>query len=910
MQITSNLLRLEDFSENSSVSRGATIDRQIKITNAAEQSVEISIWINPTNSFSLPLQRWCKISVPPTVVLKGEDSIAVTLTFEIPLQASPGTYNYDVCIETTNEYPAKQLTRPQQLQVLPSDQSATFDNTPRFTTQPATSPTGPHKLQAGQPFNFTMQVENRSKRVDRFKLLCPDLESQWTFQPKYFQSSSNPVQQTVETDGLELLPGQVGAIQASLCAPEYTPAGYYQPTIRLTSSVTEDLVLLDVLYLEILPNVNLEISMFPAVRHIPEEPKTFEIKLVNQGNIVRELRLQGWDQEKLFAYTFDLPKPIIDRGQLSYITLVARPKKWWRRPFWGKGLQFPFTVDLKNAESEAPELEAKPLALPASPEGTIVWQARPLWHLLLLVLLALGLLGTIAYIIWRVLFWTNPPSPTPPLPEVVSFEAASATYQEGKNTPVRLDWEISYLNRVQKVTIVQLQENVEINRKSYSFLPDKGAFCRISTELRQRRATGGNIDCDKLPSIAQRQNYPNGELKENNFCEEVLLSEIPQQSSPEPSPSPSSDSQTPSLDELDTTLRCQRIITSASQSGDSVFRIEVFANPEALVTPAAPQSRWQRWFGRRSPASSSAQNPEQPIATLTTDTIRILPPEPEPVVVSFFSTQPTYEEVGPPLSPSTNPDSSPRPKPGPIQLNWEIANPQQIKELRLVNLAPDGSVDRELRRYSVNDGVPTELRQYCAIATNLVCRNLPTNIEAVGEYRFKLVVVPLLPPVSSASTSQPAQTVPEIAAITPSIKIQARPPEIITFLINGQNVLENPRQVYVINPARGPIELSVNWSVIDGEAQLLPAPGSVLNSGSITSPISVPGQQIITLQVTNESGEQVTRTAEISVMEATPPPQTQSDSAQPTPDAPSPNPLGVPSDPNGLPPFELPPQLN
>ncbi|NJK53949.1 MAG: hypothetical protein HC936_16260 [Leptolyngbyaceae cyanobacterium SU_3_3] len=83
------------------------------------------------------------------------------------------------------------------------------------------------------------------------------------------------------------------------------------------------------------------------------------------------------------------------------------------------------------------------------------------------------------------------------------------------------------------------------------------------------------------------------------------------------------------------------------------------------------------------------------------------------------------------------------PTTGLIRLNWEVNNPSQIKELKLVGIAPDGSISSSLKRYPlVNGNLPADLQPYCLQAASLICQNVPTDASKPGDYTFKLVVVP------------------------------------------------------------------------------------------------------------------------------------------------------------------------
>ena len=938
MQTVSNFLLLDDLSEDGNeVMRGSSIQRQIRVQNLVEQKIELNLWIDPTDQDSEPLWRWCALS-EANLILEPGKSRSITLTFEVPQQAKPSLYNYEILAEASAQYPGKTLRRPQQLRVLSSELDAELDSTPSFTLQPVTTSVQPYLLAANTSLDLTLQVENRSKLVDRFYLRCPDLPESW-YTVRYPEDRPISSGVVLETDGLELNPGRTGEIKLSLHPPQYTPAAYYQPTVRLISSNAHTLMLLDVIYLQLLPDERLQVDLLPMTRRIPEEPGTFEVKLFNPGNILRQLTLGASDPEQLFTYNLDPAEVVIPPGEPSSINLRAKRRKWWRRPFWGKGLLFNVELELQNTRFKEPTLaSADSLALsgisqfPALPEelprGTVLWQPRAWWELLLLALLGLGLLGAIAFTLWRFLFWHPQPVSLPTAG--VSYLGVATTsdpqgkrvpitYQEGINTPLRLDWAIRNYREVNKVTIIQLSDNREVYRKSYFFAP-------------------GAQPPDQFIPLPLQKYDEKGTLKPNNFCEEThsdsfsfpVLSTANQVMSDRLSlPQPAIVPANPTL------LECHGMITPVEKAGDYVFKIEVFSRPlpQTLLDKTDPQSRWDRWFHRRSsaPSNGSPNAPstspasEQPIATLTTDTTHILPPPTLPTVASFSSTQLIYEEpssVSSGNSAATSPDGKPRPTPAPIKLNWEVVNSQRIKELRLVSLTPDGTIDRELSRYPIVNGVPAGLSSYCTVGTNLVCRNVPIAIQTIGEYKFKLIVIPqplfITHPVPAQPMPLASANTTEIAAITPSIKIQARPPQIKSFQVNGQEASAQPKQVYNVSQARAPVSIQLSWDVEDGEVQLMPAPGAVQAQGKMTYLASTPSRETITLQATNKSGETVTQAVVVEIMEFKPPaasPAASGGSAGSPPGSaagsspPSSSPP-TPSNPDQLSPIELPPRVN
>jgi hypothetical protein len=822
--VSSSPLLIEDISErNGVVTRGFATQHQIRIRNLTSQKADVQVWIQPTDDYSEPIWQWCRFSETKLVTLQGESFQDITLTFEIPSQAKPGVYNYEILVEAPIQNPGKVIKRPQQLRVQQAEQDIAWDNVPTFTLHPLTSSSQPHLLQAGDRLEITVRVENRSKLVDRFYLICSDYPQSW-YTVRYPESSLAIAGLVQETDGLQLNPGKAGEIQISFHPPQYTPAGHYCPTLRLISTNTEDLALLDIVYFQLLPDERLIVDLQPAVRKIPDDIGVFTVTLFNPGNIDRHLVIAAGDEENRFTYVADPADVTVPPGEQRLLQILARPPQWWRTLRHNK-LEFFFALNLQNLDlhpslpgtaeplpllepiSAAPtpvETPRQPVLPQDLPQGKIIWQPRP-WLLLWLLLLALGLLGIVGVLLWQ-RFHKAPP----PTPKVLLLQPTERVYQEGRNTPVRLDWTISHLERVQRVTVIRLDGNVEAFRKTYYFntaRPNSSQRVAIPPHLLQREGT----------------NAP----KVNNFCEST------------------------GADNKHPVLNCKGIITPTSQAGNYVFKIDVFTLPDPK-------------------ASTSPETSDQPASTSVTDTITIAPPAPLPVITNFSSTVPVYQikSSSPPTNPTPIPKPATPPPPPPVLLNWAIANPQQIRELRLVGMDANGTIVSPLRRFSMpQTGLPPELSQFCSrTPAALSCKAIPTTLQTMGTYTFQLTVVPTHIPLSESKPTP-------ITATTPPIKIQPPPPQIKAFQINGKDVEMNPKLVYTIGRQRSPFLVTITWNVLDGEAQLLPAPGVLAPQmpPSLTLPLAVPSQTTLTLQVTNPAGQQVSRTAVIEVLEFVPP---------------------------------------
>ncbi|MBD2692094.1 hypothetical protein [Anabaena catenula] len=820
MTVANNPIFIEEIPGNSNdIRRGSTIKRTIIIKNIGDIKADVDIWIAATDNNSDPLLRWCTFSEKNPLTINAKESKQITFNFQIPQQAIPNIYNYEILVEAASQYPGKIFRRPQQLRILPSNQDAEFGNEPVYSIQPVTASANPLPLQAGEKLELKIKVENRSKRVDRYYLNCAELVKEW-YTVSYPESSLNLPGLVKETDGLELNPGNAGEITLILHPPQYTPAGNYFPTINLVSSNTEDLVLLDVVYLQILPDDRLSLELLPLERKVPLEAGEFELEIINHGNIRRELSIFVNELEEIFSYQLEPPEVQLAPGELQTVFLKAKPKKWWRRNLWKKDLTFNFDIELENTPSQTGEIPD--LALPKQlPQGTLVWEPRPAWLLWLICLLCLGAITSIG--IFFLLKYLNSQKPSP---EVVKLATEAKEYQEYKEKDIPVNLEIKHPEQVSKIALVRIQGNVEVDRKNLLLELDKTT----------KQFKIENSDC-KTNHQSSTTNRP----KSNTSLISGMGLKLP---FTEPSTAPKSNINV---------LNCEIKIPNNQKAGTYTFKVEVFPK----------------------------NNLQQIASTQITDSF-IIKPSILPIITELSSTYSTYQEVNTELPKALGisasaPNISELPtvlKSPPILLNWQISNFDKIKQIKLIGLADDGSIGSPETSYLVSkNSLPNELSKYCFLAkNNLICRNIATNVIQPGNYTFRVTAIPNI-----------GEGNPEIIKETAKIKILPKPPtpppppipptpvNILSFTVNGKSAATTPSFICELSEDKVPNEISVGWQVQEGEdikVELLPFGNVNRQQDSLLVAVSQrPSTYLLTLKVTNKAGEQKTQGVMIETVE-------------------------------------------
>ncbi|MDX2241469.1 MAG: hypothetical protein NW224_12360 [Leptolyngbyaceae cyanobacterium bins.302] len=934
--------------------------RTITIKNRGDKTarVELRIEPEPGSPKSEQLYRWRVFSSLSPITVKSREDVKVTLRFDIPRNAEPGFYSYNICAQSP-DYPGEMIQRAQSLRVLPSQDSFARIE-PDFILDPP--------VDSEKPFIFDpekgiiahqvrVHVKNRLDRADRFFLKCPELDSKWyTIQPE-----------SALFEGLPLNPGEESDFIVLLCPPKHTPAGHYSSTLRLISHEQNDLVLLDIIYLRIELDDRIVVDLQPVSRKFPSVDPSFKLNVHNLGNVPREIKFDVNDEDNLFAYsvgrlhtlstgqtvnedeqTSQYFEPIdsllIVPGGRDALTILPRVRRKRKRSWRGKGREVNFNVALENLGNEE-------LALPEPQQGTILWLPYPSLLRWLLILSLAGLvltaIASVAYwLVWKLIV-------QPSLqPKISEFSTTAESYKANGSNPIRLNWQIQNSNRMDyaavtyylpigsqpsqdedkllEPVIIESQPSQDEDKPSQN--EDKPLEVIFSRNQLMRESSCKEVDYQRSNLIQSllwlyRNTYDEAKTSYAE-AKTIICNGLFAQALTDETASNSTESANPT----------KELSTIGLKPGDYTVQLDVYKPPSPTLGTVTT--------GLGAPFSSQ------------TVEIQITPADPSEILY-FFSKVPAYRQIDP-ASPSpvatdartTEKEStgnasegqnatSPQPIPSPvdlpsvpIQLNWVISNRSQIRRLELsyIGVAADGSIiqsdHNQVISYDMTNGIPAELESVCNSSEDaqtdpqgtsqnndklpeddrLICQDVSVpEVEIPGKYTFTLTVVMEEQPTSRVTkNSEPVEIRPLL-------------PQIQSFKVNGQDVERVPQLVYLINPARGPIDVVFEWQVRDRNrmtVELLPTPGLINpQPESVNEPEHImyllsptPGRTTFMLQVTNQAGEKVSRTVTIETAEYVASPQPAASPATPLP----PN-VGVPSSPTSpgeLPLYEFPPRPN
>lgn len=469
-------------SRDFAVQAGSQFEINITVTNKGTESALIDVFID---DLSPQLIQWC--NAPHQRLALSPNSMGeVLFEFNVPVNVIPSTYNYVIVVDAPMHYPEDTPIRhPAKLQVLPAIETVVRVSDPTFNVIPGSSSRSPAQIPPGGILQLSVNVHNRSDRVDRFRLTCADCPDSW-YTIRYPEGLET-VGLIIPNMGLNLNPGEIGQILLQFHPPLGVTAGVYYPTLRLYSANNPDLVLLDVVYVEILPSYLLNAELLTVAGRVRKKAGIFEIRLTNAGNTVREIVCTPIpaDEDQICTYVTTPPIVRVLPGEKTISQVTITPVKWWLRPIFGAGRLLNFRVELEDQQQ---------FPLPnASLPGTVIWEARPWWQFLLVLLTVLGSIVAIAFLLWWLL---KPPAP----PKITRFQSGDAVYQQVNNASIRLNWQIRNPKTLQTLTLtgVFADGTAAVQPIVYQFNgqipPELQPFCQLQTTL----------TCNNIPTDARK----------------------------------------------------------------------------------------------------------------------------------------------------------------------------------------------------------------------------------------------------------------------------------------------------------------------------------------------------------------------------------------------------------------------
>jgi hypothetical protein len=624
----------------------------------------------------------------------------------------------------------------------------------------------------------------------------------------------------------------------------------------LTSKNLKDGALLNILYLYIELDKSLEMEIRPGSRTIPSPAETFQVQVLNSGNIHRELELVVTDPADWFTYNISPETFELYPEEEASVTITPVTKRPWRRSWRGNPQEVPFTVTV--VDGQVPQ-EGDPAlwedTLPTL-SGTLLWQSRSLWlkGLLVSLLLMVGALG-LAY--WLLRELVVKPSLEPQINE---FSSTQETYPVTDGNPIQLNW-----------TVLNPEENGELVVTIYTEagerLPEKQF--NLSVEPSGEESSRCNISIYRPSATVQlfRRLYGHPAEQTSLTCLGMGLEESDQplqllpgyyQVQLELFEGTSSKHQSKAEEH-----------TPGQKHWFNGFSIPFFSENrfgDSRNTSTSQQDQDRQDQDQTDKEENSDKNVSKTaVATQRLERLHITPALPAEIV-SFAAQNQTYRWTADTSNTPGTADAYPA---SPIQLAWSIRHPETVNTIEVLydHTNYTGQTVGDRLSYPVRDGQVEGLGESCSLQANqLVCRAIPVPTEAPGLYTVTLALI-----------TDNLQTQQRIAKTLEPIEVRPPLPQILSFTVNDQDVQAAPHHYFEIDPEQDPMDISLGWSVANPEwmqVELLPAPGQVpADSNSLTHTLApLAGSLSFTLQVTNPVGEQVSRSVVIETTVVAPEP--------------------------------------
>jgi hypothetical protein len=423
---------------------------RVSITN---QKHEAGVRLEVSLDLNSQLQQWCK-KHSHKITIGYLQSQEIEFLWDIPLQATPGTYNYNLKIaflRSTSFYSFQPKRR--QLTILPTIVQPHINNIePSFAITPASSSTKPITLSSRETLNLEIDVHNRSNRTDKFRI-STDLEDAWYI--IRYPETIKRVGAIDGTDALNLNPGEEGKINLCIHPPADTVAGNYKPEIKLHSLNYPELFLKKIAYLNIPPQYLLQVELQTILNKVSYKQGQYQITLTNQGNTFREINLkaESSDEDECCEYYLEKSSVRIPPNKTVEVKLKVQPHSKQKRPLLA-AKQFNFQVDLTDKNNQ-------PLPKNLPLKSSLFWRSRPLWQLVLLFALALGIISGCAWGIWW-LFLKPKPQPK------ITLKSEKNEYQYGGT--IAVDWMVENPESINKIVIFDSNLGAgNFNTKCYYF---------------------------------------------------------------------------------------------------------------------------------------------------------------------------------------------------------------------------------------------------------------------------------------------------------------------------------------------------------------------------------------------------------------------------------------------------------
>ncbi|KAM3094041.1 hypothetical protein ACKFKG_17600 [Phormidesmis sp. 146-35] len=284
--------------------------------------IEIDIY---DGGSSKKVRSWCT-NPKQQLALHRDRSSQVVFKFHIPADTLPDIYDYTLVIDAPDHYAdLTPIDYSIKLQVLPFIKPADVGvGRPLLVLQPETRPEAPMPIPIDESVRLQAIVNNRSNRVDQFWLSCASEHQAWFYVLEKLDSLFAVNLPIAHTD-MNLNPGAIGAVQLQVVPPFTAIAGNYTLPLYARSHNDYSLVLQTDLHIQLAPVYLLTAELMTVLGQVSMQTGQFVIRIQNQGNTLRRIKLYCKNAETGWVWTSELRQNQLPLGAIVEIPSRGLP---------------------------------------------------------------------------------------------------------------------------------------------------------------------------------------------------------------------------------------------------------------------------------------------------------------------------------------------------------------------------------------------------------------------------------------------------------------------------------------------------------------------------------------------------------------------------------------------------------
>jgi hypothetical protein len=284
--------------------------------------IEIEIY---DGGSSKQVRSWCT-NPKQQLALHLDRSSQVVFEFQIPANTLPDIYHYTLVIDAPDRYPdSTPIDYSVKLQVLPFIKpSEAGVGQPRLVLQPETRPEAPLPVPINEFVRLQAIINNRSNRVDQFWFSCASEHQAWFYVLEKLDSLFAVNLPIAHTD-LNLNPGANGAVQLQLVPPFTAIAGQHTLPLYAHSHNDHSLILQTDLHIQLAPIYLLTAELVTVLGQVSVQTGRFEVRLHNQGNTPRRLKLYCRNAETQWVWTSEFRQNQLPLGAIVEVSSRGLP---------------------------------------------------------------------------------------------------------------------------------------------------------------------------------------------------------------------------------------------------------------------------------------------------------------------------------------------------------------------------------------------------------------------------------------------------------------------------------------------------------------------------------------------------------------------------------------------------------